>query len=216
MNNEIFLIKKDISCIDYKEAENYFKEWYLKQIKHKQNFNESLISRYLISKVAFDKYNLDNFLPNIDKFWTPIFDMNLFWSISHKHPHILKFPPNGKRNNSVVFVWVSKSRIWVDIEIFKQRDENILSNFSDWEYSLFWWKNFENFYFLWTAKESTLKYFLLGLDYINIIKLTKLKKIKKNISDIEFCYELFFEFDRKIVCVYSWKEKDVFYSICNG
>lgn len=66
---------------------------------------------------------------------SPNYEKDIFTSILHK--------------KDLVFIWVSEEKLWVDIEIIKQRDISLLNSFLDIEYELLWWKNW--FYFLITG-----------------------------------------------------------------
>ena len=152
------------------KSKNYFPEKYLKELKNKQE--ESIVARYLISKLVEEKFWVKNFLPEIDEEWIPIFKNNIFWSISHK--------------KGIVFVWVSDEKIWLDLEVIKPRDENLLDIFENIEYNILWWKNLENFYMLWTIKEALLKYNLAKLDDMKNFKLTWIEEQKNVFWEIEF------------------------------
>ena len=125
---------------------------------------------------------------------------NKFSSISHK--------------KNLIFIWINNKKIWVDIEIFKERNSSLLNKFLKQEYLLLWEKNWYNFYILWTAKESIIKYENLQLDIIYNIIIKKYKKINKNIWDIFFDKKIIFELNSKKFIVYSWNKKNIFYSIC--
>ena len=122
-----------------------------------------------------------------------------FSSISHK--------------KDLVFIWTSDNKIGVDIEILKERDINLLDSFDE-EYNMLWWKNWHNFYILWTAKESIIKYNLWRLDDISEIKLIKTKINIKNILNLNFSYELVFKFNWKKYIVFNWNVEEIYFSIC--
>jgi hypothetical protein len=128
---------------------------------------------------------------------------NKFSCISHK--------------KDLVFVWTSDKKIWVDIEVYRERDLNLLDKFSEDEYEILWWKNWESFYILWTAKESILKLENLKLDNIWKIKLIKKEVILEKISEIKFQKKLFFEYFWKFFIILNWFDidKDICYSITN-
>ena len=123
------------------------------------------------------------------------------YSISHK--------------KNLVFVWISEEKIWVDIEILKKRDENLLEKFDKKEYEILGEKNWENFYILWTAKEAIIKYENLKLDDIEEIILENVEMFGKNISWINFQKKLFLNFKNKKFIVYSWKKDDLIFWVCN-
>jgi len=152
------------------KSKNYFPEKYLEKLKYKQE--ESIVARYLISKLVEEKFWVKNFLPEIDEEWIPIFKNNIFWSISHK--------------KGIVFVWVSDEKIWLDLEVIKPRDENLLDIFKNIEYNILWWKSLKNFYMLWTIKEALLKYNLAKLDDMKNFKLTWIEEQKNVFWEIEF------------------------------
>ncbi len=148
------------------------------------------------------RYLLAPFL-NKEGFWG--------WSISHK--------------KNLVFIWTNNSKIWVDIEILKKRDENILEKFLEKEYKILWekekqgtkdpcWKNWKIFYILWTAKEAIIKFENLLLDDMEKIILEKSENINENFSEIKFNKKLVFSFKNKNFIVYSGNSEDIFYSIC--
>ncbi len=188
-------IQKNINS-DYNEAIKYFLTDYLITLKSK----ESIVSRFLISKEIEKKYKIKKYLPKIDFYWIPLFDNGIFWSVSHK--------------DNLVFVWMNSEKIWVDIEIFKERDLSVLEQFRQQEYNLLWWKNWTNFYILWTAKESIIKYNLWKLDDIINIKLIKEKDIDKVIDGLIFIKELLFDYKTSQLQVFFWRKDDIFYSIC--
>lgn len=178
----------------------------LKDAKSSFNINyienksdESIVARYIIYK-ELKRQGINNYLPKVDNDWIPIFVDDNFWSISHK--------------TWLVFVWISKDKIWLDIEVYKERDTSLLDKFNLEEYNLLGWKNWNNFYILWTAKESIIKYNLWKLDYIKGIKLISTSSHIKNISWINFTDELVFLFNWLVYYVYSWDSDDIFYSIC--
>lgn len=188
-------IQKNINS-DYNKALKYFSLDYLATLKSK----ESIVSRFIISKEVEKKYKIKKYLPKINLNWIPLFDNGIFWSISHKE--------------DLVFVWVNNKKIWVDIEIYKERDLSLLNQFNDEEYALLWWKKWINFYILWTAKESIIKHDLLKLDDILYIKLIKIKDIKKVIDGMIFIKELLFDYKTSQKQVFFWKKDDIFYSVC--
>ena len=156
------------------KAKNYFPEKYLEKLKDKQE--ESIVARYLISKLAGENFWVKNFLPEIDEEWIPVFKNNIFWSISHK--------------KGIVFVWVSDEKFWLDLEVIKNRDKNIFNIFSDEEYNILWWKTIENFYKIWTAKEAIIKKKLEQLDDMKNFILTWVEEQKNIFWEIEFNQKL--------------------------
>lgn len=193
------MILKIIDNLDvyYKDAIDYFPQEYSSIISSK----ESLISRYIISTIVDNSFNIKKYLPELDSMWKPVyFYENLYWSISHKE--------------NLIFVWVSDDKIWIDVEIYKERDQSILDYFLDWEYELLGWKNWANFYVLWTAKESVIKYNLLDLDEINSIKLLEVISNEQIISDLKISKKLLFNYKNNINQVFFWENDGKIYSIC--
>lgn len=81
----------------------------------------------------------------------------LHWSLSHSE-------------NYTAFI-VSDSTTGIDIAEIRERDNSLLELHALWEYVLLWWKNWKNFYFLWTAKESIIKSNSCTIDDIKNISL---------------------------------------------
>lgn len=157
-----------------------------------QNSIESIVWKYEIYKNFW-------FLPEKDLEWKPIYNNRLFWSISHK--------------KDLVFIWVYNKQIWVDIEIIKDRWEEIYFLHNDDEYKKIWWKNLENFYKLWTIKESIIKLNLDEIDNLNIIEIIKIKNETNIIDNILFQTTIFSIFKNKKIITYNWKNKNMIYSI---
>jgi 4'-phosphopantetheinyl transferase EntD len=166
----------------------------LEKLKDKQE--ESIVARFLISKLVEDFFWIKNFLPEINNAWIPIFNENIFWSISHK--------------KGIVFVWVSKQKFWLDLEIIKSRDKNVLNIFSDEEYRILWWKKIENFYKIWTVKEALIKYNLWKLDDMEKLNLISLSDEKNIFWDIIFNQKLRIS-DKEI---FSKINEDIVLSLC--
>lgn len=182
------------------EAKKYFTEQYIKTLYNKPNLKESLVSRFLLSKKIEQVYGIKNYKIEIDLNWKPIFNDNLFWSISHK--------------NWVCFVWLSDKKIWVDIELIKERDKSILSTFSKKDYDKIGLTNRESFYLLWTAKESIIKYNLYDFDDIVSFELLSFDRKLRKINDIEFDYELIINCNLVKYKVISWINWAKVWSIC--
>jgi len=163
---------------DFEKAKSYFPQDYLDSLKHKQK--ESIIARYFISKLVEKYFWIKNFLPQIDKNGVPVFENDIYWSISHK--------------KELVFIWISKQKIGLDIETIKARDESLLDIFFNDEYKILWWKTWENFYILWTNKEAIIKKNLWKLDDMKNLKLEQLEQIQKDVWGIVF--------DKKLII--SW------------
>jgi len=180
----IKLTLQEVTTQNLQQAKNYFSEKYLDSLKNKPK--ESILARFLISQLVEKYYWIKNFLPKIDKNGVPVFENDIFWSISHK--------------KDLVFVWVAKEKFWLDLEIIKTRDENLLDIFEDKEYKLLWGKSWENFYILWTGKEAIIKKNLWKLDDMKKFKLEKVENISKNIWWIKFNKKLIITWN----LVYNW------------
>jgi len=176
------------------EAKDFFSDDYIFN-----KTNESIFSRYLISK-EFQKQENIHYLPMVDSDWIPVFFDKNYWSISHK--------------KWLVFIWISKNKLWVDIEKYKERDISLLIQFDDSEYEILWWKNWNNFYILWTAKESIIKYNLCKLDDIKNMNLILYNNINTVISWITFTRRLVIIFNWVRYEVLNWIKWKNFYSIC--
>lgn len=187
------------------ESIKYFPINYVNSLKNKSTFNESIVSRYYISKYIEKEYWLIKYLPQVDKNWIPIFENDIFWSISHKE--------------NLIFIWVNYwnniKKLGLDIEIYKERDLSLLNTFLDEEYKKIWNKNWNNFYILWTAKESIIKFEKLNLDEIWKIKLFKVEKYNKYFLDskLKFDFRLYLKFCWKEYIVLNWFSENVYYSI---
>lgn len=153
---------------------------------------ESLIARNEI-------FNITDKLIKTDNNWKPIFENGLFWSISHK--------------KDLVFIWMSNSNIWLDIEIIKERWDEIFSLHSTDEYKLIWWKNLENFYHLWTLKESVIKLNLDTIDNLSKIKILKIQNEENIINWIKFKYKSEWSFFWKKFKCFNWIDWAIVYSI---
>ena len=204
---------KKINSEDVEKSEKYFWINFCKNLKKEKpwTYNESLVARYLLEK----KYQRAKALC-----WQAI----NYSSISHK--------------KNLVFIWTKNSKIWLDIELLKIRDKNLLNKFREEEYHILWWKKtqrtkehcwknmqrakalcwqavtFKNFYVLWTAKESIIKYESLLLDNIEEIVLESSENINLEINKIKFSKKLLLYFWNKKFEVYSWSELDLYYSVC--
>ena len=185
------LLLKKVNQKDLEQARNYFTLDYLQNLKNKQK--ESIIARYYISLFVKDVFWIENYEPKVNKTWKPIFENGIYWSISHK--------------KDLIFVWVSKQKIWLDIEILKKRDSSLLDIFQDKEYHLLWWKNWENFYTLWTGKESLIKYNLWKLDDMQNLILEKVIFEKNIIGWLNFDKVLVINWKK----VFSGKNKNIIY-----
>ena len=170
------------------EAENYFSVSFCNdlQLQKPWTYTESLVARYLIEKNK-----------NLQGAKDPCYS---FSSISHK--------------KNLVFIATSDNKIWVDIEIYKQRWIDLLDTFSDGEYSILWWKNWDNFYILWTAKESCIKFLNLKLEDMKWISLISSQKSEYIFSNLKFFSKHALEYYNNKITVYSWWDWEIIYSIC--
>ncbi len=126
--------------------------------------------------------------------------------------HSWKYSSISHKDN-LVFIWVSDEKIAVDIEVYKKRDEILLDRFLDNEYDVLWWKTWDNFYVLWTAKESIVKILWLLLDEIENIKLENVSNTNLVIDKISFIYRMTFKYKSKEIDVLSWVKWKLIYSI---
>ncbi|MDD5770034.1 MAG: 4'-phosphopantetheinyl transferase superfamily protein [Candidatus Gracilibacteria bacterium] len=174
-----------------KEALNNLPKNYLEGLYSKINYKESIISRYLI-------YKYGGFLPEINKNGIPISHKNNYWSISHK--------------KGLVFIGTGNNPIGIDIEIMVPRGEEIFSIHKEEEYELIGGKSLENFYRLWTIKESIIKLNLSGIDLINKINLEKIRKIENKIDIINFDLEINGSFLGINFICFNGRDGDLVYS----
>lgn len=86
--------------------------------------------------------------------------MCLYWSISHSEHY-------------VAFI-ISEQPTGIDISEYQERDDSLLETHTMSEYELLWGKNWDNFYILWSAKESIIKLISWKLDTINQIHLEQI------------------------------------------
>lgn len=175
-----------------KESQKFLPQDYIKSLQNKQDFNESIVARYSI-------FLENKFLPKIDSNWKPIFENKKYWNISHK--------------KDIVFVWTSKFPIWVDIEIIKPRSSEVFSLHKENEYKLFWEKNINTFYQLWTIKESVIKLHLAWIDDLEHIKINKIE-IKETIIDwVIFNFKIYWKFQNKDFVSYNWVLNELIYGM---
>jgi len=177
------------SCKIEKESLLYFND--KKYIEGLHNYNKkkcSIIWRYYISKKN-TIYN-DKFYPRINEDWIPIYNNNIYWSLSHKE-HMIFFS-----------VWDIKH--WVDIEYIKRRSKSLLNIFWKKEYNILWRKDWLSFYRIWTAKESIIKLNLGWLDDMKEIQLEYKYDTHKIIDNIKFDIEMVFIYNSNRYKVLSW------------
>lgn len=161
------------------------------RIKQNELSDESIVARYEILKET-DKL-IEKDINNI-----PLFN-DFYWSISHK--------------KNIVFVWTSDKQIWIDIEILKERSKEIYNVHNNEEYKLLWGKNIENFYKLWTIKESIIKLNLSSIDYSKEINIEKITKNKHQIDSIDFNIKVLWTFKNTTFTTYCWIKDNLIYSI---
>jgi hypothetical protein len=123
-----------------------------------------------------------------------------FWSLSHK--------------KGVIFFWVDKNNIGLDIELVKPRDTSLIDTFQISEYDKLWWKNWNNFYRLWTCHESMIKYDKEIHYQDGMYTLISYENISEDISGLKFECKLIFWKDSKTYTIVSGKKWDYIYSIC--
>lgn len=97
----------------------------------------------------------------------------LYWSISHS-------------NNYVSFI-ISDEPTGIDIAEYEERDISLLDMHSDSEYDLLGAKSWNNFYILWTAKESIIKLQGWWLEDMSTIRIRE--TYSDNISLFAFQHE---------------------------
>ncbi|MCD5380333.1 4'-phosphopantetheinyl transferase superfamily protein [Candidatus Gracilibacteria bacterium] len=115
---------------------------------------------------------------------------------------------------NLVFVGTSENKIGVDIEILKKRDITLLDTFSDKEYEILGGKNWNNFYILWTAKESFIKHMNLTLENMSKISLTKSEPSNCVISGLEFSCTSILCYNKIEKTIYTGKNGNLLYSVC--
>lgn len=202
MNNtkSIHLKLMNKSSINLDIVYHYFSKEYIQSLWNKIDIDTSLKSRYRISELMREKLWYNSYIPLSKNNWIPIRDKPPYRSISHKE--------------ELIFVWVSKQKIWIDLEKFRERTIEVLNIFTRKEYEILWGKNYHNFYILWTAKESVIKYNLWNLNNMENIKLIKIIDANIIISWISFIRKLFLYFEWEIFEVLFGKEENIYYSIC--
>lgn len=179
---------------------DYFSWEYIEELKLKSNFNESIVARYLISKLVEKYFKIKWYIPKVDQNWVPMFENSIYWSLSHK--------------NWIIFVWVWDKLLWVDIEVFKERDDSLLNIFSQGNYDALWWKDWNNFYILWTGKEVVVKKRLSTIEKLDTINIVQVEKSEKIFDGISFTNKIFIETGNKAEEILFWKKDDTYYSVC--
>ena len=159
----------------------------------------SNFSRGLVSNLVEKNYWVDNFIPIKDEQWVPDFSNNIYWSISHK--------------NNISFVWINNMPMWIDIEVYKERSKELLEIFDSENYRLLWWKNWKNFYIIWTWKEGIIKYKKITLDELDNIKFLWYEYCDIEINDIIFNKKLFYIYQNERYSVLNWTKWELIYSL---
>ena len=125
------------------------------------NFSqESLVARYYLFASLQEKFET---IPLLEKEPTGkpksflIGNETYYYSISH--------------TNDQVFIAYADFEIGIDIEHMRERDISVFSLHANREYALLGGKNLENFYQLWTMKESIVKVSQATLDDVRDIVL---------------------------------------------
>lgn len=181
-------------------AISYFLHDYVKSMQSKSTFKASISWRYLISDSMSKHYGMRYYIPLTSEDWTPIFTDNVYWSLSHK--------------DDIVFVWTAEQRVWVDLEVVRPRSPEVFNLFSEKEQAIIWEKNFENFYLIWTAKESLIKCVLGKLDDMKEINMVSIEAIDLVIDWMSFEYRLILLFRGESYEVCSWRKDMLRYSFC--
>lgn len=179
------------------EYKNNLSESYLHSLQKKPFLNESVFARSIISEHIWNGY-----LPQVDQRWIPLFQDSNFWSLSHK--------------KWCVFIWVSDSEIGVDIEYFLEKSPELLDYFPFSYYDILGWKNWKNFYALWTSFEAIQK--MERWENINAgeFSLLSFETIKMNISQISFHTRTLYECKGKNYQVFTGFLENEVYSVCTS
>lgn len=154
---------------------NYFPKEYIQKLEEMGKGRESRVARYFLSQIAEKYFWKQDFLPEIDTYWKPIFTEGLYWSISHSW--------------NLIFVWISEKKIALDCEIVVPREETLFetettSFFEKYE------KTWQNFYILWTAKETFIKYLHADFSLIDKIWFVDWKE-----------GDIFLSYKTEIICI---------------
>lgn len=113
-----------------------------------------------------------------------------------------------------LFLAFSQEKIWVDIEQVRPRASSLLSKRSE-ELKFLWGENWENFYRLWTAKESLLKATNTeNLDQIWNIQLVKEKNTSEQSFQVHFDKVLLLELNNQQYEVRSFCHEDLIGAVC--
>ncbi len=122
--------------------------------------DESIEARYYLLHYLDVRYWYHGELMK-ESTWKPIpiqiGDQNVFWSLSHTE-------------NYVAYI-VADGPTWIDIAEYREREILLLDIHTPYEYTLLGGKDWHNFYLLWTAKESIIKWYGTKLDDMSLIRL---------------------------------------------
>ena len=126
--------------------------------------DESIEVRYHLFEHLLREYNYMGWLEK-DQNGRPVpinigWWVNLHWSISHSE-------------NYVAFI-ISEQPTGIDIAEYEERDSSLLASHPMSDYDILGGKNWNNFYILWTAKESVIKLIWWKLDTMNEIHLKQI------------------------------------------
>ncbi len=135
---------------------------------------ESLIGRFLVSKLYKKIYGKDVFSLEALQNGAPVPFDGVHWSVSHKY------------NNHTLYAGavISKKTVGIDVEYLKLRSKELLNFFKEGEYEILGEKNWLNFYKIWTSKEALVK--KLNLNLNSMQKITLINKNK-----LSYCNEYY-------------------------
>ncbi|MBS9784439.1 4'-phosphopantetheinyl transferase superfamily protein [Candidatus Gracilibacteria bacterium] len=114
---------------------------------------------------------------------------------------------------NMMFIGIAEEKIGVDIEKGKIRDTSVFQYHSMQEYQLFGGKNWENFYRLWTIKESCIKYLGLQLDDMKDIFVKHIEKKQRSINKITFDTQTQSHYKNQTIQTIQGKRDDLFYAV---
>ena len=77
------------TCNIIEKANKFLPRKYKANLLKKVTYEESLCSRFLIAKLIENSFGIKKYLVKTKEDGTPIWEDNIFWSISHKRGHIL-------------------------------------------------------------------------------------------------------------------------------
>ena len=69
-------------------AESYFPAEYICIVKKKHTYEQSLVGRYLVSKIVEEHWGTSHFLPRVESDGKPLSEYGISWSISHAGDHV--------------------------------------------------------------------------------------------------------------------------------